>query len=296
MFSFKRRDNPEREVIKNYRWQELPPSSKPFTFDAPSGPIAAVEWGDENGVPVLLVPGITGSKEDFSLVGPALASHGYRVWSLDLAGQYQSCQAGPDADGAWTEQMHVRDMEAVLEAMGGAHYVGYSYGGILGRHLLLERPDLVRSMFFVSVPPTPGNAFTKMKVIGPLLRRGTPGVGATVLLWGINWNVNLAPRSRHDFVRHRMNYTVKDSVVGAIGDMMNVQDVNDQLAKVPVPKMVGAGSGDLWSLRHHRAHAKQIGAEFRSYRAGHAPSEATPDALARDLVQFYRKIDGGSIR
>ena len=47
-----------------------------------------ISCGDEAAQPVLLVPGATGSKEDFVLMMPLLAAAGYFTLSFDLAGQY----------------------------------------------------------------------------------------------------------------------------------------------------------------------------------------------------------------
>lgn len=294
--SFRRRKDPEAAFLRNFRWDQLPPSSRPFTFDAPSGPLATVEWGASDGTPVLLAPGITGSKEDFSLVGPALAARGYRVWALDLAGQYQSHQAGPGLDGEWSDEMHLQDLVAVLEAMGGAHFVGYSYAGIVGRKLLLQRPDLLRSVFFLSVPPVPGNVFAEMTLVGGLLQRTTPKVAAAAMLAGIRLNASRVTRTRHRFAKDRLELTVRGSIVGAMDDMLNVPDLSAQLATSGVPLMVGAGAKDMWSLCQHREHAEQIGAQFRSYTSGHAPSETAPKELVRDLAEFFRKVDSEPAR
>ena len=290
-FSFRRRKDPVANSLRGFRWEQLPPSSRPFTFDAPSGPLAAVEWGESDGIPVLLAPGITGSKEDFSLVGPALAARGYRVWALDLAGQYQSHQAGPDPDGEWSDEMHLQDLIAVLEAMGGAHFVGYSYAGIVGRKLLLQRPDLLRSVFFLSVPPVPGNVFAEMTLVGGVLRHTTPRVAAAAMLTGIRLNASFVTRTRHRFANHRLKFTVRDSIVGAMEDMLNVPDLNAQVSQSGVPLMVGAGEKDMWSLSRHRDHAEQIGAQFCSYQSGHAPSETAPNELVRDLERFFRQVE-----
>jgi alpha-beta hydrolase superfamily lysophospholipase len=51
--------------------------------------------GPPDGRRVVLVPGATGSKEDFRRVLPLLAAAGYRAESFDLAGQFESAGAGP---------------------------------------------------------------------------------------------------------------------------------------------------------------------------------------------------------
>lgn len=45
-------------------WSMLPPGVRRVTFDAPSGLLAGIEAGDPESSRVLLVPGVTGSKEE----------------------------------------------------------------------------------------------------------------------------------------------------------------------------------------------------------------------------------------
>ena len=61
---------------------------------ATAGAFAALEAQPATGVcerrPALLIPGFTGSKEDFIPVLQPLASAGRRVVAIDMRGQYQS--------------------------------------------------------------------------------------------------------------------------------------------------------------------------------------------------------------
>ena len=77
-------------------WSVLPEGVRRRVFPAPSGDLALVEAGQEDGHRVVLIPGVTGSKEDFSLMLPLLAAAGFRGESFDLAGQYESAEAGPE--------------------------------------------------------------------------------------------------------------------------------------------------------------------------------------------------------
>ena len=68
-------------------------------IETSAGQIAALR-GDSAGPPVLLLPGYTGSKEDFApLFGP-LTDAGYAVVSIDLPGQFES--PGPADPEAYT--------------------------------------------------------------------------------------------------------------------------------------------------------------------------------------------------
>ena len=61
--------------------------------DTPSGPVAALRSGEAGDPPVLLLPGYTGSKEDFAPLMLPLAQARFAVTAIDLPGQFES--AGP---------------------------------------------------------------------------------------------------------------------------------------------------------------------------------------------------------
>jgi len=71
------------------------------SFALSVGPIAALDNGpalpDEQESVALLVPGYTGSKEDFMPLLRPLASAGIRAIAIDQRGQYESAWAGDSA-------------------------------------------------------------------------------------------------------------------------------------------------------------------------------------------------------
>ncbi|MSS83536.1 alpha/beta hydrolase [Actinomycetaceae bacterium WB03_NA08] len=272
-------------------WKDVPSGATRGTFLAPSGPLATFEAGCPGDPPVCLIPGITGSKEDFSLVIPHLARAGYRVIAVDLAGQYESSSAGPHSGAGWTLPMHVADIRAVLEYLGKAHVVGYSYGGLVCEHLIADEPALLRSATLIGTPPLSGNALRGFRVVGPIVKWASPAVAARVMLSGLRFNINRVDKERHAFVLHRMGYTVKESVTSAMADMLAIPDLEDALRHSGVPLLVGAGHGDMWPLEQFAAFSQRIGAEFREYNAGHSPSEQSPDELAADLMEFFDRVD-----
>src|SRR6266567_2090068 len=95
------------------------------------GAFAALEALPGSGVPergpALLVPGFTGSKEDFIAVLQTLAGAGRRVVALDMRGQYET--PGPDEASAYTCAALGADIGAVLESFDDpVHLVGHSFG------------------------------------------------------------------------------------------------------------------------------------------------------------------------
>ncbi|WP_350347039.1 alpha/beta fold hydrolase [Agromyces sp. G08B096] len=279
-------------AIPDLDWRALPDGTDQDLFDAPSGPLARISFGPADGERVVLVPGATGSKEDFVLMLPLLAAAGYRVESFDLAGQYESYRAGPwrldpprehyDAD------LFLDDLLAVLDSgRTPAHVLGYSFAGTLAQRALVARPEAFASLTLLSSPPEPGQAFRGVKRIGPLSAFTTPHQGAALMLWGIRNNLNRVPPGRLAFVRERFALTRRDSVDDIIACMMATPDLRAEVAATPIPKLVAVGAHDLWPIELHQRSAQEIGARFAVYETGHSPCETAPHQLVRDLLEVF---------
>ncbi len=267
------------------------------TFAAPSGALAVVSLGDPSHPRVLLVPGVSGSKEDFVLVAPVLAAAGYYVQSYDLAGQYESAAAGPAPatrrrQGKYTYELFRDDMVALLESTehgtgGPAHLLGYSFAGTVAQLVTVERPELVRSLALLAAPPEPGNGFRGVRGLGPFTWMVGGRIGAALMTWGIVTNKNHVPPKRLEFVRMRFDYTSRRSMEHIIMLMKHAPDLRDRVRAVPIPKLVAVGEHDLWPSRLHAEFAERIGGTLAVYKTGHSPCETTPNALARDLLKLY---------
>jgi Predicted hydrolases or acyltransferases (alpha/beta hydrolase superfamily) len=282
-------DEAERldRALEDLDWTIPAPGSVASRFPAPSGDLAVVSLGDPSHPRVVLVPGVTGSKEDFVLMLPVLAEAGYFVQSLDLAGQYESGQAGPPPGRAYDWDLFVDDLVAFLEAGAPAHVLGYSFAGTIAQLVLVRRPELVRSLTLLAAPPEPGNAFRGVRGVGPFTFLATGGVGAALMKWGIVTNKNHVPPLRLDFVRHRFAFTSRRAHEDIIRLMKRTLDVRDQVAASPVPKLVAVGSHDLWPTTLHAAFAERIGARLVVYPTGHSPCETAPNQLSRDMLALF---------
>nr|WP_308799859.1 alpha/beta hydrolase [Agromyces protaetiae] len=279
-------------AIPDFDWRTLPEGTEQDLFDAPSGPLARISFGPEHGARVVLIPGATGSKEDFVLMLPLLAAAGYRVEAFDLAGQYESYRAGPwrlrPPRARYDTGLFLDDLVAVLDSgRAPAHVLGYSFAGTLAQLALVSRPALFASLTLLSSPPEPGQAFRGIKRIGPLSAYTNAHQGAALMLWGIRNNLNRVPPGRLAFVRERFRLTRRDSVDDIIAEMMRTPDVRDAVAASTVPKLVAVGAHDLWPIELHERSARELGARLTVYETGHSPCETAPHQLVRDLLELY---------
>lgn len=274
-------------------WSTWPTGAVRDRVVVPSGSLARVAMGPHGASRVVLVPGATGSKEDFLRVMPLLAAAGYRVESFDLAGQFESTTAGPEnltpPSTVYELDLFVNDLIAVLkDGDSPAHLLGYSFAGTVAAVTAVRRPDLVATLTLLSTPPTAGRALRGMKWVGWLAGRASGRVAATTLLTGIRWNLEGGSRDRHAFVRTRLRRTRLASVRDIMALMANTPDVAAPLRATGIPVLLAIGTHDLWPLRRHRAFAAAIGASIAIYRAGHAPGETAPHQLAADLLRLYK--------
>ncbi|MFW8744972.1 alpha/beta fold hydrolase [Mesorhizobium japonicum] len=233
-------------------------------------------------------PGVTGSKEDFILIMPALAEAGFFVQAMDLAGQYESGTAGPGRGRRYDYDLFVDDMVAFLESgTTPVHLLGYSFAGTVAQLVAVRRPDLVRSLALLATPPDPGNGFAHMKRLGPLARIANGSVGAFFMVTGVKLNATKVDPQRLAFVRSRFALTSRRSVSDIIDLMLHAPDVEQQLERLDIPKLVVVGEHDLWPAERAAAMADRIGARFAGYDTGHSPSETAPHQLTRDLLALY---------
>ena len=282
-------DEAERldRALEDRDWTIPAPGSVASRFASPSGSLAVVSLGDPAHPRVVLVPGVSGSKEDFVLMLPVLAEAGYFVQAFDMAGQFESGAAGPAPGRRYDYDLFADDLIAFLENGAPAHLLGYSFAGTIAQLALVRRPDLVRSLTLLATPPEPGNGFRGVRGLGPFTFLAGGRVGAALMTWGIRTNKNPVPPLRLDFVRMRFEHTSRRSMEDIIRLMKRAPDLRAAVAASPVPKLVAVGSHDLWPTGLHAALADRIGARLVVYPTGHSPCETAPHQLARDMIRLF---------
>ena len=279
-------------ALPDFDWSALPEGVVRGEFQAPSGTLATITSGVPGNPRVLLIPGATGSKEDFILMLPVLAAAGYFVLSCDIAGQYQSARAGPEnlvpPRTHYDYELFRDDLIAMLDAgEGAAHVVGYSFAATVAQLAFQQRPEKFRSLTLISCPPLPGQCFRGLPFVGWFSGRVNSRVGASLMIWGIRSNVARVAPQRLRFVKSRFAFTRRTSVVDIIGLMQHTPDLRQLLAAATLPKFVAVGEHDLWPLALHRRFAQSIGATIAVYRGGHSPSETSPYQISRDLIALF---------
>lgn len=133
------------------------------------------DWRPENprGAPVLCLPGLARTLDDFVSLAEHLSSGGRRVVALSARGRGLSDR---DPDPArYQLKIESEDVLAVLDQFGvaGAHVIGTSRGGLQAMMIGAMRPDVLRSVVLNDIGPIVENEGLK-RIRDALSDQATP--------------------------------------------------------------------------------------------------------------------------
>ena len=246
----------------------------------------------------LLVPGYTGSKEDYSTVLPFLGEAGWDGLAYSQRGQGGS--AAPAGLGAYGMSDFVGDLIAVAEAWAGTtgrvHLVGHSFGGIVARAAVVKRPDLFASVtLFCSgravydwmntlpildpLPTGPGARQQVLRTYFPDMNFDEPGVG-----WA-------------EFQRIRALDTASENLVGIARILSQLRPDTPALAATGVPVHVLYGDQDeIWPPSWYAEEAADLGARESIIRGGtHSPQLQFPRQWAELASSYWADVESGAL-
>ncbi|HVW81809.1 MAG TPA: alpha/beta fold hydrolase [Mycobacteriales bacterium] len=240
---------------------------------------------------VLLVPGYTGSKEDFWHVLPLLARRGHQAIAIDLRGQHDS--GGPEDVAAYSTEALGADVASLLTTADEPwHLVGHSFGGLVCRAAVLAGAP-VRSLTLLGSGPAAlgGNRAMLVELMRPMLQDG--GVPQV-------WEATAAlappapgqPAAVTEFLERRFLSSPAAALLGMGESLVNAPDLVDDLAAAGVPILVACGENDdAWSPAQQQEMAARLGAPFVSLPgAGHSPNVDVPDLVVETLESFWDSV------
>jgi pimeloyl-ACP methyl ester carboxylesterase len=286
--------------------------------------VAAPTRGADDHQPALLVPGYTGSKEDFLSVLESLADAGRAVVAIDMRGQYESGPA-PDISGYSLSEL-AEDLIAVAASLGGriraigdagppgpgpshrerVHLVGHSFGGIVSREAAIAAPSALESLTLLgSGPGTIGGE--RAEALRDLLDFLEPADGdphALAALIGQLWDARLLPQAQAEgtppdiieFLRERTLRTCPVGLAEMARHLLDCPDrTSDLAAAAQWPVLVSYGEhDDAWPPDVQDAMAKQLGADRICLPgAAHSPAVEAPETTSAMLTAFWNQAESG---
>lgn len=306
---------------------QLPSGVRRLTIETSRGKFAALEALPLSGVrerqPALLVPGYTGSKEDFLLILQALAAAGRQVVAIDMRGQFET----PGADDAAAYQLGALAADVALVADWlsedhdgaastggpgsglpgpgggrGVHLMGHSLGGLVTREVLLARAARISSLTLMSSGPgalTGPRALILQALLAELDGISPARLGAEVERI---WQTRLEPEAVSgsvppaiiDFLRTRLLSSSPTGLRAMAQTLLTCPDRTPALARLDsVPLMVLYGENDdAWDP----AAQEDMAARLRAQRvcipaAAHSPAVEAPETTASTLTSFWNATE-----
>jgi len=270
----------------------------------------------------LLVPGYTGSKEDFLAILDLLADDSRHVIAIDMRGQFET--AGADEPGGYAAAALGADILAIMHATGARHLVGHSYGGLIGREAVLAAAGAEFASFtLMSSGPgaltgarardlramlaalgvardggvAPGGVVADGSVDGDG-SRGRPEVATLRAGIAELWRSHLEPQAIAAgvpgdivaFLGRRMRGNDPDGLVLMAAHMLAAPDRTAELARLDrLPMLVIYGENDnSWSPAAQENMARRLGARRLCIPAAvHSPAVEAPATTASALTQFW---------
>jgi pimeloyl-ACP methyl ester carboxylesterase len=314
---------------------ELPDGVRRTTIRTARGAFAALEAVPGSGVcerdAALLVPGYTGSKEDFLAILDLLADDSRHVIAIDMRGQFETAAA--DDLAGYAAAALGADILAIMQATGARHLVGHSYGGLIGREAVLAGTGAAIASFTL-MSSGPG-ALTGARAQDLRAMLATLGVGhggwadggwadggwadggwadggrpdTVALRAGIAelWRAHLEPQAvaagvpRHivAFLGRRMRGNDPVGLVLMAAHMLAAPDRTAELARLDqVPMLVIYGENDnSWSPDAQEDMALRLGARRLCIPAAvHSPAVEAPATTASALTRFWDAAEAEQMR
>ena len=266
---------------------------RPLTVMTEGGPIAALEAGPPDGSPVLLVPGYTGSKEDFGpLLGP-MAGADLRAVTIDLPGQFES--PGPDDPAQYTPDALGACLRAVAAQLGpNVQLLGHSFGGLVARAAVLGSPDTFASLVLMDSGPAAlgGMRAQRIEQLRPYLPSlGVSGIyDASEAAAAAEPGYLPAPPDLAAFLRRRFLAGLPAMLLGMGDALLTEPDRVDELAAAGLPLLVLYGEhDDAWPPAVQAEMARRLDAECAVIAgAAHSPAVENVSATVEVLLNFWR--------
>jgi pimeloyl-ACP methyl ester carboxylesterase len=235
---------------------------------------------------VLLIPGWTGSKEDFTPLLPLLAAAGFDATAYDQRGQFET-PGSPGAD--YSLDGFAADALTLAAACsdGPTHLLGHSFGGLVAQQSALAKPSAWRSLSLLDTGPgalgeTPNRPLTMLfDALGVMPPADIHRIREEQI------GVKRAP-DIEAFLLRRFTSNDVASLKAMTQALISAPDRIDEVAALPLPFWVGRGADDdSWPHDVQAAMARRLGTEIHVVEsAAHSPAIENTQDLADAWLPF----------
>ncbi|PZE78272.1 alpha/beta fold hydrolase [Curtobacterium sp. MCBD17_019] len=236
---------------------------------------------------VLLVPGFTGSKEDFRPLVPLLRDAGWSVLAMSRRGQGDS--AAPADPAAYTldeEAADVVRVAALVDDGAPVHLLGHSLGGVIARAAAVASPSAFRSVTMLCSGPHgwPNRMFLARRLAAEQGNRALFDAQNPIAIGVADAALDQATR----FARMRMDRSSTVGITTTAAILELADDTTAALRDTGLPTLVAHGEDDAaWPQVWQHDMAERLGARYAVIPdSAHSPAIEAPEATARLLDGF----------
>jgi non-heme chloroperoxidase len=246
-----------------------------------------VEQGSAEGLPVILLHGVTDSWHSFERVLPLLPP-GLHAFALSQRGHGDSSR--PESGYLLSDMS--RDLDAFMDAVGleTAVIAGHSMGSMVAQRFVIDHPERVAALVlmgaFAALYQDPGLTDYYRSSIAPLTDPIDPAFAR-------EWQLStLARPIPEDYLATVVAETVKVPARvwrAAFTGFLETPDFSDGLTRVNVPTLLQWGGLDTYTSRAQQDRLVSVipGAKLVVYEDnGHAIHWEDPVRVTGDLVSF----------
>ncbi len=236
---------------------------------------------------VLLVPGWTGSKEDFTQLLPLLAKAGFDATAYDQRGQYETV-ATPDDE--FTLAAFARDAAAVAKASSSAptHVLGHSFGGLVAQQTAVDHPASWCSLSLLGTGPGALGESPQRP-----LQMLVQALGKVPLLQihELREQGVRRPAQITRFLAKRFTSNSATSLRAITQLLLDAPDIIDQVHALDLPVWVGRGQDDdAWGHDVQASMAERLGTTVHVISdSAHSPGVENPQGLIDAWLPFLEK-------
>jgi pimeloyl-ACP methyl ester carboxylesterase len=250
------------------------------------------------GMPAILVHGLSASRFDWLDLQPALAQAGYTAYALDLPGHGLS--GGPqrladysagrifDCFADWIESL---PLAAPLTL------VGHSLGGYLSIEYALRYPERIRALVLADPFYTPHQL---PRLLRRRYKRPLPALG--LLTRAPQWLVRIAVdltslslRNGYQLPKAVRDQTARDYLrvtPGVYNIPITIRDLTPDLPRITAPTLVIWGQHDrtLTPASFRKLACNLPNARTAALPAGHVPHQSHPAEFNRHVLEFLQTV------
>ncbi|MFT4189350.1 MAG: alpha/beta hydrolase [Aeromicrobium sp.] len=232
---------------------------------------------------LLLIPGWTGSKEDFTQLLPHLAAAGFDATAYDQRGQFETPAADDDD---FSLSGLAADAASIADALSErVHLLGHSFGGLVAQTATVEHTDQWASLSLLCTGPG-GHGEADFARLNTMVE----ALDTTPMIEVCRRRTKNAknPPEIQDFVERKYVGTSAASLRAMTLHLMHAPDRVDEVAATGLPVWVGYGEHDnAWPIPTQDAMAARLGAApVMLPGLAHSPAVEGPEALAAAWLEF----------